>query len=95
MIDKEPEKIVKFNIGGMWEEKEWEIHYGCWIYEGDDYKCPHCTEREIVRTNRSDGSFFETVYVKCSRVVVAVNEGGYNSTGVCLDCILEAIKETK
>jgi hypothetical protein len=26
----------------------------------------------------------------CPRVVIAFNEGGENSTGVCLDCILEA-----
>ena len=26
-------------------------------------------------------------------VVVALNEGGYNGTEVCLDCILDAVKE--
>ena len=26
----------------------------------------------------------------CPRVIVMVNEGGYNSTGLCLDCVLEA-----
>jgi len=29
----------------------------------------------------------------CPRVVVVRNEGGYNSTGLCLDCILDAEKE--
>ena len=29
------------------------------------------------------------------RVVVAVNEGGYDSTGVCADCIVEAVGESQ
>jgi hypothetical protein len=33
-----------------------------------------------------------TLFFKIPRVVVATNEGGYNTTGVCLDCILERAK---
>jgi hypothetical protein len=28
-------------------------------------------------------------------VVIAINEGGYNSTGVCVECLIEALKELK
>jgi hypothetical protein len=34
--------------------------------------------------------FKEGSLTLCPRVVVAFNEAGYNSTGVCLDCIVEA-----
>ena len=45
--------------------------------------------RDKVHT-RSDGSTFIEKVWNCPAVVVALNEGSYNSTGVCLDCILEA-----
>jgi len=35
-------------------------------------------------------NFGETGRVRC--VIVAKNEGGYNCTAVCLDCINEALK---
>lgn len=30
---------------------------------------------------------------KIRAVVVAMNEGGFNSTGVCVDCLIEAFKD--
>lgn len=81
----------EFSIGGMWEEKEWKIEYDFWVYNGNLYKCKHCTEFLKVYSKRLDGSKFYTIYTKCPRVVVAINEGGNNSTGVCLDCILENV----
>jgi len=30
---------------------------------------------------------------KLRAIVVATNEGGFNTTGVCIDCIIEALKD--
>ena len=30
---------------------------------------------------------------KLKAIVLATNEGGYNSTGTCVQCIVEAVKE--
>lgn len=42
------------------------------------HQCKHCAESDNMRR------------WKISRAVQAWNEGGYNFTIVCLDCILEA-----
>jgi len=94
-------QTIKMQKGGMWEEHEWEIRLGCWVSEGgwtseyDRTKCEHCTDEVVLRLSRKDGSHSDTIYTKCPRVVVARNEGGFNSTGVCLDCILKAEKAIK
>lgn len=88
-------RVIKIKSGGMWEEKKWEIRLNCWVYEGGKVKCEHCVDDITERIFRSDGCYFDTIYTKCPRVVVAINEGGCNSTGVCLDCILEAEKGIK
>jgi hypothetical protein len=83
---KEPMKcsqIVIHYIGGIWEEKEWEVWYDFPLrwppgWSEGDKKCPH------VIPGGEHGI--------CPRVVVARNEGGESSTGICLDCIIEAVK---
>ncbi len=89
-------KNKKFSEGGMWEYAEWEINYDveCSSYGGSE-PCRHCGSTYHVDKYRSDRSVYnknELLWV-CPRVVVASNEGGYNTTGVCLDCILEAVKK--
>lgn len=61
-----------------------------------DAMCPHChgLEQRVLEPyfdgeERRDWIFY------CPRIVVARNEGGYNSTGLCLDCLLEAVKGLK
>ena len=73
------------NIGGMWEDTNWEIRFNNKVcFGGDIQPCPHCGPVQEEPTK------WKTQFVICPRVVVATNEGRYNSTGVCLDCILEA-----
>lgn len=91
-FEDKPTEIKKFLIGGMWEDYEWEIHFNEPVTHADKRSYPHCKEPFIYRRKRSDGSHFDTVIAICPRVIVARNEGGYNTTGVCLDCVLEATK---
>ena len=80
-----------FFEGCMWEGGPWEIRFDEKCSEMDGNKpCRHCFSKEIVTTCAWGGSV-DSIWV-CPRVVVAYNEGHYASTGVCLDCILEAAK---
>lgn len=84
-------KMVRYEVGGMWEELCYEVYHDCPVSEVEDNRCPHLGEKYIVRSTRRDGSTFDRIHANCPRVVVVMNEGGFNSTGVCLDCILDAL----
>ena len=84
-------KEIKFENGGIWEEYQWKIRFD---YEhrydkSEEMPCKHChDEREVSHTN-SFGTTWTDKACTVPRVVVATNEGGCNSTGVCMDCIIE------
>jgi hypothetical protein len=74
-----------YETGGMWEESAFTISVDHPCQEsigGSTIKpCKHC------HSEKKEGGYLHWI---CPKVVIAVNEGGYNSTGVCVDCILEA-----
>lgn len=72
----------------MWEDGPWFIDENHEV--SPDRPCKHCnSKRVIVHTRPMDGSEFYTTAWTCPAVVIVENEGGYNSTGLCLDCLLE------
>src|SRR3990167_5899363 len=80
-----------FNDGCMWEGGDWEIslNHEC-SNEGGGIPCKHCYGEEVKhRVSAYNSGYTEKIWI-CPSVVIAKNEGGYNSTGVCLQCILEA-----
>lgn len=82
--------IKQISIGGMWEDTSWEISTDVKCESPNSTPCEHCHSFEDYEHKRLDGS----VYRKgqsfiCPKVVIAHNEGGYNSTGVYLDCIIK------
>jgi hypothetical protein len=85
-----------FAEGCMWEGGEWEIRLNeqCSGF-GGGVPCKHCVDdRTVDKPNAYGGTYKERLWT-CPAVVVAMNEGGHNSTGVCLDCLLEAACEVK
>ena len=85
------EDILTFSEGGMWDKNEWEIYFDDEIGAYSDVvPCKHCSEIREKENTRYDGSIYYTTVFTCPSVVVAKNEGGYASTGVCLQCIIEA-----
>ena len=86
-------KEVKYDKGGLWEENQIKIAYNYPIYCADSVNCTHLGPKYTVRDFRNDGTHFDTIYANCPRVIIAENEGGFNSTGVCLDCVLENIEK--
>lgn len=88
-----PEKIT-FQCGG-WENGEAEIRFNeeLDVTGGGSIvqHCKHCTpivEKEI---HMPDGREWVNRYSTCPRVIVAYNEAGCCTTGVCLDCLLETV----
>lgn len=80
----------EFDNGCMWEGDPWKIliDFECSGYSGRP--CKHCHSiHDKIHTRRDESQYVEKTWI-CPRVVFALNEGGHNSTGVCLDCILEA-----
>lgn len=81
----------QFDIGGMWEDGTFYIRTNEEISEMSGITmCKHCRSKETKLITRYDKSTYEEISWICPRVVVSYNEGGHNSTGVCLDCIIEA-----
>lgn len=84
--------VYKFPVGGQWEESEWEIQTNVEVDSRGIPQCDHCHSGRSKREVTAMGTeYFVPVHI-CPRVVVGINEGGHNSTGICLDCILEAAK---
>lgn len=79
-------KIVKeddefrVDVGGVFDEPGWSVSASGLCAK----VCPHC-----VPAANPDKHDEHNVWI-CPRVVVSTNQGGYDCTGVCLDCILEA-----
>lgn len=80
---------MKFSEGGMWEEREWTIEVNEPIRKSNI--CKHCTKMSV--DNPRYDKFLSTWL--CPFVVVGINEGGHNSTGICLQCILEAVDDNQ
>ena len=84
-------KPIDVAEGGQWEQEAFQITFDEIVSgDGGSSPCRHCSPRETVTKYRPDRSTYTRDEWTCPRVVVALNEGGFNSTGVCLDCILEA-----
>jgi len=69
-----------------------------WIIEDDcvtnlpHFPCRHAVPSESVYAkNAIDGAEFESKMVKIPKAIIAFNEGGYNCTILCWDCVKEAV----
>ena len=85
-------KILTFTEGCMWDGGNWEIriNHECSSFGGGE-PCKHChSKKELPKPNAYGGTYSQQTWI-CPRVIVAYNEGGYNSVGICLDCILENV----
>ena len=79
-----------YPTGGLTEFDEWHIHVNYKTrYVENRKRCPHTTEEPETPAFPSARVNPGAIQWSTPRVVVAANEGGYNITAVCLDCILE------
>jgi hypothetical protein len=90
------EKKIKYDIGGMWEFSSWEVFFEhkCSSYGGGE-PCKHSRMLPFEAKKAVDGSVYnekEKEWIS-PRVIVVKNEGGYNSTGLCADCVLEVFNK--
>ena len=86
------ETLEKFSEGCLWEDVgPWTLIANCEVQRSKQ-PCRHChSPRSKERKRPYDGSTYLEKFWICPYVVVAENEGGHNSTGVCLSCIIEAL----
>ena len=89
------EKDIVIQSGGMWEETEFivSLNHRCSDYGGGE-PCKHCSPYTPIIHTSTDGerTWKEKSWI-CPVVIISKNEGGYNSTGVCGLCIVEAIRD--
>ena len=69
---------IKLTEGSMWDEPYWGIRKNVKLDLPYYHPCRHCTKE-------SDVNF------TCPIVIIAYNEAGFCSTGVCAECIMEAV----
>lgn len=86
-------------MGGLWEFKDWELVTD---YEGSDEECPHRAPSSFVSAGfewhdrrvpkdspeLANAKRITPLYV-WPLVAILANEGGYNSTGLCVLCLLD------
>lgn len=90
---KDRTKTREIPSGGYCEFPGWAIVENSIEYCTPADACKHATAiARVTHTTYPDKSKFTMEYVVVPRVVQAFNEGGCNSTTVCVDCILDAIK---
>lgn len=84
-----------FKEGAFWEDSEFEIISNMEVSGGDDLKkpCKHCHSPHKIIFTRHDFTEWHNIEWICPFVIIAYNEGGYNSTGVCLNCVIENTKD--
>ena len=84
----------RFTINcGLWEEKECEVITN---YVDSYSSCEKHSEKiaEVTYTWKTwsgDECTRTEVFYKTPRILIAKNEGGCNSTGVCVDCIIKEL----
>jgi hypothetical protein len=83
----------------LWDLEEWEIRFDVEVaVYHSKIPCPHCGPIQSHDHKRWDGSVFVENVTICPRVIVAYNEAGYCTTGLCADCVeavLKSLKEPK
>ena len=86
--------VAKGLVGCLWEGG-WDLHANVVVCEKEQ-PCPHCHSRteEVEYSYDKKHSWIHVCWT-CPRVVVAWNEGGCCSTGICYDCILEYAKQNE
>ena len=89
-----PEVMSDIIPCGIWEERDTELVRN-YRYEGSDTEimCKHFVELGKIIAHHNNGGARKAFYGYFPRVLIAKNEGGYNSTEICVDCLLENLKE--
>lgn len=85
----------EFKDGCIWEGGGFVIESQHEFDKDDFNSCKNCNFSNYNQYKRIDGKIITQELWICPFVVVAENEGGFNSTGVCLECIIEAAQIIK
>lgn len=84
---------ITFQIGECAENYPWHIHFNyeqLYFPKHEEQLCPHATD---FRSETNGINQYSTHYYTIPRAIECHNEGHCNHTILCLDCLLEGIKE--
>lgn len=94
---KFPKQITKMIGCGLWDERDCELITNFITDSSIAIPCEHfvkIVDMTILRRRESGELITERKTVGYyPKVLVAVNEGGYNSTGICVKCLMENTKK--
>jgi hypothetical protein len=80
-----PPTKITVPVGGLWDDPDWQVQFDYVLDHIEDCDrikpCPHA-----LHVTASSHGWMEW---QVPRVVVAHNQCGLDSTGVCLDCIID------
>jgi hypothetical protein len=91
---KEYDEVIPINQGSLWEEEGLDLCLNYLLFKdhapGGTPPCPHSKYMETFHFAGGihDATWAENAYI-VPRVIIAYNEGGHATTGVCLDCLSE------
>jgi hypothetical protein len=90
-------KAIVVKNGNMGEDGGFEIAFDVKCSnDGGAKPCKHCHSIKRIEHKRmiNDEKYYTKEFI-CPTVVQCENEGGYNGTWICLDCLLETVKTHK
>lgn len=89
--------VYKIEKGSLGEDSAFSIitNHEITTYDNREQPCKHCHSPHEVFHMRSDMSEWSWIYWICPLVVIASNQGGYDSTCICVSCFLEGINKNK
>lgn len=80
----------EFTEGRLWGDEPWTIITDYTVNIAYTTPCEHCRSERDVHHVAANGNTYTNRVCTVPRIIVATNESGYSSVGICLDCILEA-----
>jgi hypothetical protein len=93
--------VTYWPTGGLWEGSGFEVRLNEAMSRTDAPgsgfvpPCPHAIDvrREPGRWTTTEGPFdAELVSWRVPRVICSYNQAGHDSTGVCADCVVDAVR---
>lgn len=86
-------KEFEFQVGEYAEGMTWRILIDYHASIDDIEPCKHAHSKYIKISEYNPGRIYEYAIVPV--IIECKNEGGYNVTHLCLDCLLEAYEQVK
>lgn len=86
---------IEFPEGVLWEDNPMTIQSDKVCSEFSGSPCRHSVNHKIETHQSSDGGTYTEKTWENPFVVIGINEGGHSSVGLCLLCVIDAVRAFK